>query len=390
MSAERIKKAARLGWGGAVIKTVGPSGSVPGSEGYRHPRPSFWINPEIPYIQKPSTLFSFQNICHLDMLGKTKWIENEMREARESGIPIISSITASDPEDWSELAGSMEQAGAQMIEMNVACPYGSTGELGMGLEVGQNSRRLREAIKATKTGSSLPVMVKLSANLTPTKLAEIAKTSENAGADAISATNTLLGIVGINIETGFPIACVESKEGTMQSTLSGISGSAIKPFGLRCVAQIAKTVKLPISGVGGITEWKNAVEYIMVGAKITQLATAPMVFGYAMITDLIKGLKEFMKRKGYENVDTFCGLSLEHLGRFSDLRYEQPITATIDERRCKGCGRCVVSCEAGGNDAINIKEKVAKVDPELCWGCNLCTLVCPLGAISLKTNKRPE
>jgi dihydropyrimidine dehydrogenase (NAD+) subunit PreA len=376
------KRAAKAGWAGAIIKTIGPSGWPAGFEGYKHPRPSFWITSETRYVERPSTLFAFQNICNIDMLGKTRWIKSEMQAAKESGIPIIASITAAQPEEWTRLARMMEEAGADMVEMNVSCPYTVT-ETGMGMEVGQDPLKLREAVKATKEGCSLPVMVKLSPNITPVVLTEIAKTAEAAGADAISATNTLLGIIGINIETGIPISSLENKEGRLQSVFSGISGPAIKPVSLRCVAQIAQSVKIPISGIGGITDWKSAVEFIMVGAKTVQLATAPMVFGYGIIKKLVIGLQEFMEKKGYKSLDDFCGVSLRYFGPFDNLKYEQPIKAVVNEEKCTGCSRCVASCDAGGNNAIRMEEGVAKVDPQVCWGCNLCTLVCPEGAIFL-------
>ena len=285
MTASQIQRAAKAGWAGAVVKTIGPSGWPGGFEGYKHPRPSFFVTSETSCIEKNS-IFAFQNVCNIDMLGKTKWVKSELKAAKESNIPIIVSITAAEPDEWSEMARIMEEAGADMIEMNVSCPYTIT-ELGMGMEVGQDPKRLREAIRAVKDGCSLPVMVKLSPNVTPSILTELAKTAEVSGADAISATNTVLGIVGVDIETGIPIPSVEDKGGRLQGIFSGISGPAIKPISLRCVAQIAQAVKIPISGIGGISDWRSAVEFIMVGAKTVQLATAVMVFGYGIIRELI-------------------------------------------------------------------------------------------------------
>lgn len=388
LTAAHVQRAAKAGWAGAVIKTVGPSGWPKGIEGYKHPRPSFFITSETRYVDKPSTLFAFQNICNIDYLGKKRWAESEMKAAKKSGIPVIASITGSTPEEWRELAGIMERAGADMIEMNASCPYTIT-ELGMGMEVGQDPEKMREAVKATKKGCSIPVIAKLSPNITPTTLTEVARAAESAGADAISATNTALGVVGINVETGVPIPCLENKQGKPQSVFSGISGPAIKPVALRCVAQIAQAVKIPISGIGGITDWSSAVEFMMVGARTVQVGTAAMVFGHGVIRKLTSGLEQFMTRKGYKSLDDFRGISLQYFGLFDNLKYEQPIRARVDFEKCTSCGKCVASCSGGASNAIAMlqvagyEQPKAQVDPKVCWGCALCTLVCPVDAISL-------
>jgi dihydropyrimidine dehydrogenase (NAD+) subunit PreA len=381
-NAIKVKKAAASGWGGVVLKTIGPAGwPDPSKEGYKHPRPNFWITRQSKYIKKGS-VFAFENITGIDKLGKTRWFEREIGDAKDSGIPVIASIAAATIKDWVDLACAVEKSGVDMVELNTSGPYAIT-EMGMGDLTGKDPSTMAEVVKALKKACSIPVIPKLSPNLTPTVLVDIAKAAANAGADALAGINTVLGVNGIDIETGLPLCTCVGLDGKPKSIFAGISGSAIKPIGLRIVLQVCKSVSIPYSAAGGLTDWQDCVEFIMGGATTLQLCTGPMVFGYDMVKSLAEGLEKFMDRKSYKSISDFKGMSLKYFGKYGDLKVEPAVLATIDEELCSGCGLCVKACEAGGGTAITIRDGIAKVDKKLCVGCNLCNLVCPEGAAKL-------
>lgn len=379
LDAKRIHKAAKAGWAGAVTKSVWPERVMAD----KMPRPNYFIANETPFVRRPPTMFAFQNIEHI--LGE-RWITREMRAAKRTGIPIIGSISGFEPDDWGRLAQMMEEAGADMLELNISCPYigPKRSQYGLGVEIliGEDPQATAEVVRIVKEACSVPVMAKLPSSVTPSVFTDVAMAAVKAGADALSATNTVLGIIGIDVETGIPLAAVENKQGNPQSILGGISGPALRPIALRCVAQLATSVKVPISGVGGIVDWKSAVEFVMLGAKTVQCGTGPMVYGYGIIKKMIKGLQDFMERRGYKAIEDFRGKSLRFFGPFDNLKLEQPVKAVIDEGKCINCGFCAVACNAGGAGAIKIEGAIT-IDKKLCKGCGLCATVCPTAAIRL-------
>jgi dihydropyrimidine dehydrogenase (NAD+) subunit PreA len=269
-----------------------------------------------------------------------------------------------------------------MVELNTSGPYAIT-EMGMGDLTGKDPSTMAEVVKAIKKACSIPVLPKLSPNLTPTVLVDIAKAAASAGADALTGINTVLGVNGIDIETGLPLCTCVGLDGKPKSIFAGISGSAIKPIGLRIALQVCKSVSIPYSAIGGLTDWQDCVEFIMAGATTVQLCTGPMVFGFDMVKSLTEGLEKFMDRKGYKSISDFKGMSLKYFGKYGDLKVEPTIYSMINEELCTGCGLCVKACEAAASNAITLKGGIAKVDKELCIGCNLCNLVCPEGAAKL-------
>jgi dihydropyrimidine dehydrogenase (NAD+) subunit PreA len=396
-NSERIKKAAKAGWGGVVTTTVW---ARPGkSRTTRHPRPNFWIRGSMSHNTDYRQMFAFQNIG--SSLENERWIRKEMKHLKEVQIPVIGSIMGSTPDDWPKLAHMMESEGANMLEVNVSCPYleSSYGTVGVQQHrtvqrlIGQDPQLTRQIVKLTKEGCNIPIIVKLPGGITPSTLSEVATAAESAGADAISVTNTILGLLGIDVETGIPIASLENKQGRPEAIFSGISGPAVGPIALRCVAQISTCVKVPVSGIGGVTNWKSAVEFLMAGAKTVQCATAPLLFGYEIVRNMIAGLQSFMKRKGYASIEDFRGISLKYLGYFRNLEREPRLKAIVDGAKCIACAKCIVACGTGGNSAIKMESmghakrrtqvKTVKIMREKCYGCGLCLSVCPKGAISL-------
>lgn len=381
-NATKVKKAAVAGWGGVILKTIGPGGWPDASkEGYKHPRPNFWLTRETKYIKRGS-VFSFENITGIDRLGKTEWLTRQIGESKSSGVPVIASITAATIQGWVDLALAVEKAGADIVELNTSGPYAIT-EMGMGDLTGKDAATMYEVVKALKSACRIPIMPKLSPNLTPTVLVEVAQAAEKAGADALAGINTVLAVNGIDIETGLPTSVCEGLDGKPKSIFAGISGSAIKPISLRIALQVCQSVSIPYSAVGGLVDWHDSVEFIMAGSTTVQFCTAPMAFGFDMIKGLTEGLEKFMDRKGYNSIKDFKGVSLKYFGKYRDLKVEPAVSAKIDEELCSGCGLCVKACEAGASTAITLKDGVAKVDKALCMGCNLCHLVCPEGAATL-------
>jgi dihydropyrimidine dehydrogenase (NAD+) subunit PreA len=220
-----------------------------------------------------------------------------------------------------------------------------------------------------KEAVDVPVTVKLSPNFA--YLDEIALAVQRAGADAISATNSVQALFGVDIETG----------GLILPAFGGYSGPAIKPITLRCVAKIARVVEIPISGIGGVSNWRDVVEYIMVGASTVQTCTAVMWRGLKVFNELSSGLRSFMERKGYETIDDFRGIALKHLTTVEELAEEEPMYASVNAGLCNGCKICVGVCSY---DAISMKSDKAKIDKNRCDGCALCKAWCPTGSIELK------
>ncbi|MEM4204198.1 MAG: NAD-dependent dihydropyrimidine dehydrogenase subunit PreA, partial [Candidatus Methanomethylicaceae archaeon] len=292
---------------------------------------------------------------------------------------LIGSIMAEcKEEDWEELARVVSEAGVDMLELNFGCPHGMP-ERGMGAFIGQRTELIQKLTKAAKRGSSVPVMVKLTPNVTD--IAFTAKAAEEAGADAISAINTVLGLIGINIDTFEPIPTVDG-----MSTFGGLSGPGVKPIGLRCVAQIAQATNIPVSGIGGITTWKDAVEYLLVGAGSVQVCTAVMWRGYRIISDFVDGLTNYLADKGFSSVQEIIGKTLPRLTAWSKLNKDYTVVASINKDLCIKCGLCYVACRDGGYQAIKFEQgKSAEVDEEKCDACSLCTHLCPVpGCITWK------
>jgi ferredoxin len=229
------------------------------------------------------------------------------------------------------------------------------------------------------------MMVKLSACHVTHELQAIAKAVVAAGASAISTTNTILCVAGVDIETGMPIPTQMDVGGRMRGMVTGLSGPAIKPMGLRAVSEVVQAVDVPVMGIGGITDWQSAVEYMMLGARAVQVGTAVLLHGHRIATDMVRGLEEFMERKGYSRLDDFRGITSKNYAvgeSYTSVSETQPRTMVVDSVKCTGCGTCVPACVASANSAIKVIDGVAVIDHNLCVQCNSCMLVCPSNAVS--------
>ncbi|MHA2360228.1 MAG: 4Fe-4S dicluster-binding protein [Candidatus Thorarchaeota archaeon] len=236
--------------------------------------------------------------------------------------------------------------------------------------------------RAAKKGTDLPILVKLTPNVTD--IVPIAQAAIKGGADAISAINTVESLIGIDIETATPLPIAYGSDKMEQlSTYGGFCGPAVKPLGLRFVSQIAKAFPdTPISGIGGIENWTNAVEYHMVGASTLQICTAAMWYGFSIIKSLTKGVADFLDRKGYNSLNAVVGKALPKITTWTALSKLPPLVGEVIDENCTGCKECVIACADGGYVAIQMREKKAVINREKCDGCGLCYVVCRDDAIA--------
>jgi len=371
MDARHIIRAAKLGWGGAVMKTVTEEPTV-------DPRTRLGV------LRKNGKAIGMNNIELLSRKPLTTWTEDWIprikQEAPEDFIFIASIMSGIEPEGWTALAETMTQTGADAIEINVSCPHGSP-EKHMGAFIGQDPTLVEQVTRAAKKGTNLPLLVKLTPNVTD--IVPIANAAVKGGADAISAINTVESLIGIDIETATPLPIAYGMDDTEQmSTYGGFCGPAVKPLGLRFVSQIAKAhPNIPISGIGGIENWSSAIEYLMVGARTLQVCTAVMWHGFSIIKDMTSGLSEFMERKGYESLDSMVGKALPRITSWTALTKLPPVVARIIAEKCTGCKECVIACADGGFVAIQMRNKIAVVKNDKCDGCGLCAIVCDYDAV---------
>jgi len=362
---EMIERAFDAGWGGAVTKLLGLK-----------TRPS--PHPYVAAFSFEGKKIGLENIDSVvypleDWLPKIETLKKKYPDKI-----LIANLTGnSEVSDWQEMTKKVQDVGVDMLELNLSCPL--TGEeRTIGASVGQDPKLTFEVVKWVKEVANVPVMVKLTPNVTD--ITSIAKAAEMGGADALSAINTVLGFIGIDLKTMEPKPSVDGI-----SAFGGYSGPAIKPIALRCVAQAAKSTKLPISGVGGISTWEDAVEFFMVGASTVQLCTAVMFKGYRIIDRLKGGVSDYLMDKGFDSIKDIIGRVLPKLTSIEKLDFTYRVIPQVDKSKCIKCGLCCLACRDAGYDAIELdEEKLPIVNREKCGSCGLCAQVCPAGAIFLK------
>jgi dihydropyrimidine dehydrogenase (NAD+) subunit PreA len=315
-----------------------------------------------------------------------EWIPQLKREAPEDFVLIASIMSSPDPEGWTKLAETMTQTGVDGIELNVSCPHGSP-EKHMGAFIGQDPGLVEAVTKGARNGTDLPMLVKLTPNVTD--MVPIAEAAVRGGADGLSAINTVESLIGIDVETATPMPIAYGPNLKEQlSTYGGFCGPAVKPIGLRFVSQIARALpEIPISGIGGIEDWKSATEYLMAGAKTLQVCTAVMWHGFGIIKDMTEGLDSFLERKGYASIDEVVGKALPKITTWEALSKLSPVVASVVTDKCTGCKKCVIACADGGFVAIQMREGKAVVNAEKCDGCGLCAVICDDDAIEFVSSK---
>src|SRR5216684_563044 len=376
----QVMRAFDAGWGGAVWKTIGEP----------------IVNTTSRYGAIDLNGVKVMGFNNIELISDRS-IEDNLREISEvkkrypRHLVIASLMVESKRESWHEMVRRAEDAGSDALELNFGCPHGMS-ERGMGAAVGQVPEYTEMITSWVKEVARTPVIVKLTPNVTD--IARIAAAAEKGGADAVSLINTINSLMGVDLETFAPRPEVRGK-----SSHGGYCGPAVKPIALHLVSSVAKKVRVPISGIGGIGYWNDAAEHIALGAATVQVCTAVMHYGFRIVEDMIEGLSQYMDDHGYRTIEDFRGRAVPNVVDWGDLDLNYKIIAEIRTDLCIGCQLCYVACEDGahqciaphsasGNGKTNVHGKgvhVPRIIEEECVGCNLCALVCPVeGCITMK------
>jgi dihydropyrimidine dehydrogenase (NAD+) subunit PreA len=362
-SGAQIQRAFDHGWGGAVWKTLGtPIQNVSSRFGAVH--------------VGGTRAVGFNNIELItDRPLETNFKEIYETKKKYPRHAVIVSLMVETREEWKDIIKRSIDAGADGLELNFGCPHGMC-ERGMGSAVGQEPRVNQEITSWAVEYSSVPVLVKLTPNvadIVPHGLA-----AQRGGAHGVSLINTIKSIIGVDIDTMVPQPVVGSL-----STNGGYCGAAVRPIALHMTAALARNpeFRIPISGIGGITSWRDAVEFILLGSSSVQVCTEVMLRGYRVVEDMIDGLEEYMRTHGFETLDQMVGKAVAAYSEWGDLDMNYETVAKIDADKCIGCQLCMVACHDGAHQCIHPApsgSRVPVVDEDECVGCNLCKIVCPV------------
>ena len=323
-------------------------------------------------------IIGFKNIEQLSdhSVVENMSVLNELKKNYPSKF-ILASIMGKDEEEWGSLAKLCEDNGADAVELNFSCPNMQEG--GLGSDIGQIPELVERFTRAAKRSTSIPVLAKLTPNVA--KMSPAAEAAKRGGADGIAAINTIKSVIGVD-----PLTYVSAPNVAGKSAVGGYSGCAVKPIALRFIAELGHDPSLAglhISGMGGIETWRDALEFILMGAGSVQITTAVMQYGYRIIDDLKAGLNYYLAQRGIRSVKDIKGAGLSSISDTTDaLERDTVLFPNFDPDKCAGCGRCVISCSDGGHQAISFSDRKPKLYGSRCVGCHLCVLVCPNGAIS--------
>ncbi len=361
-------RAFEAGWAGISFKTIS---SLPQHE----------TSPRFSSIKGRSrSFFGFKNIEQLSdrSVAENMDIIRRLHEDFPNKV-IIASIMGRNEREWKELAQECERAGASVIECNFSCP--NLEEDSLGITIGQSEELVERFTRAVKRGTSLPVLAKLTPNITD--MVPIALAARRGGADGIAAINTINSITGVDIDTLVAEPSVHGK-----SMIGGYSGRAVKPIALRFISDLARCDKLAgmhLSAMGGIETWRDGLEFLLLGAGSLQITTAVMQYGQRIIDDLLEGLTEYLRYKGIASLRQLIGGASESVVDSQHVRRDTITLPSFDRARCLGCGRCYLSCRDGGHQAItfDLATRRPQLQGNRCVGCHLCRLVCPAGAIGV-------
>jgi dihydropyrimidine dehydrogenase (NAD+) subunit PreA len=398
---DQVMRAFDAGWGGAVWKTLGEP----------------IVNTASRYSSVDWNGSRMMGLNNIELITDRP-LEVNFREIREvkrryPGHAVIASLMVeSRREAWQEIVKRAEDAGSDGLELNFGCPHGMS-ERGMGSAVGQVPEYTTMITEWVKEVARTPVLVKLTPNISDIRA--IARAARAGGADGLSAINTVNSITGIDLDTLTPRPDVGGRSS------HGYCGPAVKPTALHLVQQIASDpqVGLPVSGIGGIQGWREAAEFILLGATSVQICTAVMHYGYRIVEDMIDGLSNWMDEKGFRTLEDFRGASLPRVVDWKHLDLNYRIIARIDASKCIGCDLCYIACWDGAHQCIHLggvtrpedlesasrqriawtpspsvarqpgrttpPERIPRIDEEECVGCNLCWRVCPVeGCITME------
>ncbi len=368
----QVQRAFEAGWGGAVWKTLG--------------------NPVINTTARFAGLHlgtrrvaGFNNI----ELITDRPIEVNLKEIYETKkrfpnhAVIVSLMVEPKREAWHEIVKRAEAVGADGLELNFGCPHGMS-ERGMGAASGQVPAFVEAQTCWVKEVAQTPVIVKLTPNITDITATAVA--AVQGGADAISLINTINSLMGVDLDSWNTIPNVAGK-----GAHGGYCGPAVKPIALNMVAECARhpEINVPISGIGGVSTWQDAAEFLLMGATGVQVCTAAMHHGFRIVEDMIDGLNNYLDEKGLASVSELAGQSVSRYSNWGDLDLSCRVVAQINTETCINCNKCYIACEDTSHQCIERHADEAgkpylKVREEDCVGCNLCSIVCPVeGAIDM-------
>jgi dihydropyrimidine dehydrogenase (NAD+) subunit PreA len=406
----QVRRAFDAGWGGAVWKTIGHEPIVNVSSRYG----------AIDYDgRKVMGLNNIELIT--DRTLETNLAEiARVKKAHPGHALFVSLMVESTRDAWHDITRRTQDAGADGLELNFGCPHGMS-ERGMGSAVGQVPDYTRMITEWVKEVATVPVMVKLTPNVTD--VTSIGRAAVAGGADAISLINTINSIMGIDLNTFAPKPAVRGL-----GSHGGYCGPAVKPIALNMVAGVAGDphIRVPVSGIGGIQGWQDAVEFLLLGARSVQLCTAVMHYGFRIVEHLASGLESWMHERGFARVDELVGRSVPAIRSWGELDLNYKIVAEIDQTKCIHCGLCYIACEDGCHQAIRWDRvptaefmktngapsylsrsggydvlagsggdtvNVFTIKHDTCVGCNMCSLVCPVegcvAMLEVETGKPP-
>jgi dihydropyrimidine dehydrogenase (NAD+) subunit PreA len=367
--AYNVERAFKAGWGGVVWKTLGEEGPpVVNVNGPRYG--AIWSGDR--------RLIGFNNI----ELITDRQLQLNLQEIKQvkknwpDRALVVSIMVPCEEESWKAILPLVEETEADGIELNFGCPHGMS-ERGMGAAVGQVPEYVEMVVRWCKQYSRMPVITKLTPNVTDIR--RPARAAKHGGTDAVSLINTINSITNVDLDLMAPMPTIDGK-----GTHGGYCGPAAKPIALHMTAEIARdpdTYGLPISGIGGVTTWRDAAEFMALGAGNVQVCTAAMVYGFKIVEEMISGLSNWMDEKGYRTLDDFTGRATRNVTDWQYLNLNYITKARIDQDLCIKCGRCHIACEDTSHQAITKQKDGVRhfeVMDDECVGCNLCVNVCPV------------
>ena len=369
-----VRRAFEAGWGGVVWKTLGAEGPpVVNVNGPRYGA-IFGADRRLLGLNNIELITDRPLQTNLDEITRVK------ADYPDRAI-IVSLMVPCDEESWKAILPLVEATGADGIELNFGCPHGMA-ERGMGSAVGQVPEYIEMVTRWCKQYYSKPVIVKLTPNIADIR--NPARAAFAGGADAVSLINTINSITSVDLDAMSPEPMIDGK-----GTHGGYCGPAVKPIAMNMVAEIARdpeTFRKPISGIGGVTTWRDAAEFMALGAGNVQVCTAAMTYGFKVVQEMISGLSEWMDEKGHTSTSDFIGMAVPNVTDWQHLNLNYVTKAVIDQEACISCGRCYAACEDTSHQAIEMSaERVFTVKDDECVACNLCVNVCPVaGCITME------
>jgi dihydropyrimidine dehydrogenase (NAD+) subunit PreA len=362
-----VVRAFKAGWGGVVWKTLGSEGPpVVNVNGPRYG--AIWGAD-----RRLLGLNNIELITDRPLEVNLQEIKKVKRDWPDRAL-VVSLMVPCDEDSWKAILARVEETEADGVELNFGCPHGMA-ERGMGSAVGQVPEYIEMVTRWVKQHSRMPCIVKLTPNIADIR--RPAEAAKRGGADAVSLINTINSITSVNLDTFAPEPMIDGK-----GTHGGYCGPAVKPIALNMVAEIARnpeTADLPISGIGGVTTWRDAAEFMALGAGNVQVCTAAMTYGFGIIKELTAGLSQWMDDKGLTDVSRITRRAVPNVTDWQYLNLNYVTKARINQDLCISCGRCFAACEDTSHQAISMSpDRVFEVMDDECVACNLCVNVCPV------------